>query len=46
MPCIATLFMIARELGRKAALIIAAIVTALAFGIGGLVHQLAHWIGL
>lgn len=46
MPCIATLFMIARELGRQAALIIAAIVTALAFGIGGLVHQLAHGIGL
>ena len=46
MPCIATLFMIARELGRRAALIITVIVTALAFGIGGVVHQLAHWIGL
>jgi len=45
MPCIATLFMIARELGRKAAFWITAFVFCFAFLIGGLVDKAAHLLG-
>ena len=46
MPCIATLFMIARELGRKTAAFITVFVFVFAFFVGGLVHHLGRWIGL
>ena len=46
MPCIATLFMIARELGRKTAATIAVFVFAFAFFVGGLVHHVATWMGI
>jgi len=45
MPCVATLFMIARELGKKTAAWIAVFVFAFAFLVGGLVDKTAHWMG-
>ena len=45
MPCIATLFMIARELGKKTAAWITVFVFAFAFLVGGLVDKTAHWLG-
>jgi len=45
LPCIATLFMIARELGRKTAVVITVFVFAFAFLAGGLVNKAAHWFG-
>jgi ferrous iron transport protein B len=45
MPCIATLFMIARELGKKTAVWITVFVFALAFFVGGVVDKTAHWLG-
>jgi ferrous iron transport protein B len=44
-PCIATLFMIAREHGRRIALAIAAFIFPFAFLVGGLVHQLGRALG-
>ena len=46
MPCIATLFMIARELGKRTAATITVFVFVFAFFVGGLVHHLGRWIGL
>ncbi|HEX6791600.1 MAG TPA: ferrous iron transporter B [Candidatus Krumholzibacteria bacterium] len=46
MPCIATLFMIARELGNRTAAIITVLVFTLAFLVGGLVHRGAFWLGM
>ena len=46
MPCVATLFMIARELGRKTAATITVLVFTLAFLIGGFVHRGATWLGM
>jgi ferrous iron transport protein B len=46
MPCIATLFMISRELGRKTAATITVLVFTLAFLVGGLVHRGATWLGM
>ena len=45
MPCIATLFMIARELGRKTAFWITLFIFPFAFFVGGMVHHLARWMG-
>ncbi len=45
MPCIATLFMIARELGKKTAAFMTFLVFFLAFLIGGLVNHVAHLFG-
>jgi ferrous iron transport protein B len=45
MPCIATLFMIARELGKKTAAWITVFVFVSAFFIGGIVDKTAHWLG-
>jgi ferrous iron transport protein B len=45
MPCIATLFMIARELGQKTAFWITAFVFPFAFFVGGVVHHLGRWFG-
>lgn len=45
MPCIATLFMIARELGKKTAAWITIFVFIFAFLVGGLVHHLEHLLG-
>lgn len=46
MPCIATLFMISRELGRKTAFWITVFIFPFAFFVGGLVHHLGRFIGL
>lgn len=46
MPCIATLFMIARELGKKTAAVITIFVFVFAFLVGGIVHHVAEWMGL
>jgi ferrous iron transport protein B len=46
MPCIATLFMIGRELGKKAAVFITLFVFTFAFVIGGLVNHFGRVIGL
>jgi ferrous iron transport protein B len=46
MPCIATLFMISRELGKKTAATITVFVFALAFLVGGIVHRGAALLGL
>jgi ferrous iron transport protein B len=46
LPCIATLLMISRELGKKTAAAIAAFVFAFAFFVGGLVHHLAGLLGI
>lgn len=46
MPCIATLFMIARELGNKAAVAMTFFIFPFAFLMGGLVHRLGALIGL
>lgn len=45
MPCIATLFMIGRELGRKTAFWITLFIFPFAFFVGGMVHHLARWMG-
>lgn len=46
MPCIATLFMISRELGKKTAATITIFVFVFAFLVGGLVHRGALLIGM
>lgn len=46
MPCIATLFMIARELGNRAAVAMTLFIFPFAFFMGGLVHRLGALIGL
>jgi ferrous iron transport protein B len=46
MPCIATLFMISRELGKKTAAFITVFVFVFAFLMGGLVHRGALWLGM
>jgi ferrous iron transport protein B len=46
MPCIATLFMISRELGKKTAAYITVFVFVFAFVVGGLVHRGAFWLGI
>ena len=46
MPCIATLFMISRELGKKTAAIITLFIFPFAFLVGGLVHRLGGFLGL
>ena len=46
MPCIATLFMIGRELGKKAAVFITLFVFSFAFLIGGLVNHFGRFLGL
>jgi ferrous iron transport protein B len=45
MPCIATLFMIARELGKKTAVWITIFVFPFAFFVGGLVNFVGKWMG-
>ena len=45
MPCIATLFMISRELGKKTAAVITLFIFPFAFFIGGLVNHLGGWFG-
>jgi ferrous iron transport protein B len=45
MPCIATLFMIARELGKKTAFWITVFIFPFAFFIGGLVNHLGKFLG-
>ena len=46
MPCIATLFMISRELGRKTAAFITVFVFVFAVLMGGLVNRGALWLGM
>lgn len=46
MPCIATLFMIVKEHGRKVALGMTLFIFPFAFLVGGLVHRVGHWLGL
>jgi len=46
MPCIATLFMISRELSRKAAFWITVFIFPFAFFVGGLVNQIGRLCGL
>ena len=46
MPCIATLFMIARELGTKTAAIITFFVFPFAFFIGGMVNIVGRYLGI
>lgn len=46
MPCIATLFMIARELGRKTAVVITIFVFSFAFLMGGVVNHVARILGI
>jgi ferrous iron transport protein B len=46
MPCIATLFMISRELGKKTAAFITVFVFVFAFLVGGLVNRGAGWLGM
>ncbi len=45
MPCVATLFMISRELGRKTAAWIAVFVFGVAFLVGGIVNHTVVWLG-
>ena len=45
MPCIATLFMISRELGKKTAAWITLFIFPFAFFVGGLVNHLGGWLG-
>ncbi len=45
MPCIATLFMISRELGRRTATVITLFIFPFAFLVGGLVNHLGNWLG-
>ncbi|HUJ71193.1 MAG TPA: ferrous iron transporter B [Verrucomicrobiae bacterium] len=45
MPCIATLFMISRELGKKTAAWITVFIFPFAFLVGGLVNHLGGWLG-
>jgi ferrous iron transport protein B len=44
MPCIATLFMISRELGKKTAMWITLFIFPFAFFVGGLVNHLGNWL--
>lgn len=46
MPCIATLFMIARELGKRTAATITVFVFVFAFFVGGFVHHIANFLGI
>ena len=46
MPCVATLFMIAKEHGRKVALAMTLFIFPFAFLVGGLVHRLGGALGL
>ncbi|MCS7048077.1 MAG: ferrous iron transporter B [Verrucomicrobiae bacterium] len=46
MPCVATLFMIHRELGWRTAAAIALFVFPFAFFMGGVVHHVGGWLGL
>ncbi|MCX7914939.1 MAG: ferrous iron transport protein B, partial [Verrucomicrobiae bacterium] len=46
MPCVATLFMIQRELGWRTAAAIALFVFPFAFFMGGVVHHVGGWLGL
>jgi ferrous iron transport protein B len=46
MPCIATLFMISRELGKKTAMWITLFIFPFAFLVGGLVNHIGRLIGL
>jgi len=46
MPCIATLFMIAKELGRRVALAMTAFIFPFAFLVGGLVNYLGRILGI
>lgn len=46
MPCIATLFMIARELGVKVAAAITCFIFPFAFFVGGLVNIVGHYLGI
>lgn len=46
MPCIATLFMISRELGKKTAAWITLFIFPFAFFVGGVVHQIGRLLGL
>ena len=46
MPCIATLFMISRELGKKTAAFITVFVFVFAFLVGGLVNRGTLWLGM
>jgi len=45
MPCIATLFIISRELGRKTAATITLFIFPFAFLVGGLVNHVGGWLG-
>ncbi|MBI5397733.1 MAG: ferrous iron transporter B [Verrucomicrobia bacterium] len=45
MPCIATMFMISRELGKRTALWITLFIFPFAFFVGGVVHRLQHVLG-
>lgn len=46
MPCVANLFMIAKEHGKKTALAMTAFIFPFAFVVGGLVHHLGRLVGL
>ena len=46
MPCIANLFMIAKEQGKRIALAMTAFIFPFAFLVGGLVHHVGRWVGL
>lgn len=46
MPCIATLFMIARELGTKTAAVITLFIFPFAFFVGGMVNLLGRYLGI
>ena len=46
MPCIATLFMISRELGKKTAAAITVFIFPFAFFVGGVVNHVGSWFGL
>jgi ferrous iron transport protein B len=46
MPCIATLFMISRELGKKTAAAITVFIFPFAFFMGGVVHHIGRLLGL
>ena len=46
MPCVANLFMIAKEHGKRVALAMTAFIFPFAFLVGGLVHHLGRLVGL
>jgi len=46
MPCVANLFMIAKEQGKKTALAMTAFIFPFAFVVGGLVHHVGRLVGL